>query len=148
MIPQPKDWRAHTLESFKEILAPSIKELGERKVIGLIGSQIAMAARIHDVEMRFNEDLLAIQVRRPIEQAPKLSNSLKELTAHEKKRLGQMLGWIFEGPEQGFCTNDNIREMKDELKDWCRDNGIPVFEAHDVKVKVVEPWSDNPGDYA
>lgn len=147
MKTEPKDWRAMTLASWRDILAPSIDKLGTEAVLGRIGSQVAMAAKFHDVEMRFNDELQALQVRRPMDRSPAIVNKLEELTPHEKGRLGYMLSWIFNGPEQGFCRNSDIEAMKAEIKAFCDNNLVPMFSLYEQQNKVVEPWGTNEGEY-
>lgn len=60
------------------------------------------------------------------EQASKLTHTLGSLTEEERNRLGWILMWCIDGPEQGFITRDGVNELLVELHRFMAKNGVSV----------------------
>lgn len=61
-----------------------------------------------------------------IPRASSLSSPIEGLTIAEKRRLGWLIMWAIDGPEQGFITNEGTKEVKRELHDFLEKNKIPA----------------------
>lgn len=53
-----------------------------------------------------------------------LINNIGELTPEEKLRLGWLIYWAIDGPEQGFFNNHGIALLRKELHEFLDKNGI------------------------
>lgn len=60
----------------------------------------------------------------PKPRAANIKNPIEKLTQAEKDRLAHLIMWVLDGPEQGFCTSDDVRAYKKELRLFLNDNNI------------------------
>lgn len=59
-------------------------------------------------------------------RADKIVNPIESLTPEEKERLGFLIMWALDGPEQGMCTKNGWFRCQLELHEFCRKNSIPA----------------------
>lgn len=59
-------------------------------------------------------------------RADKIVNDLANLTPEEKARLGWLIYWSLDGPEQGFITNAGVMSCQIELADYLRTQGVHI----------------------
>lgn len=61
-----------------------------------------------------------------ITRADKIVNDLGSLTPEEKARLGWLIYWSIDGPEQGFITHAGAMSCQIELADYLRTQGVHI----------------------
>lgn len=59
-------------------------------------------------------------------RADKIVSPIESLSPEEKERLGYLVMWAIDGPEQGFINNTETRKLQVELADFLNTNGVPT----------------------
>lgn len=82
------------------------------------------------VELRsLRDDMVAAEAaeKKPESlRSNKIVNDLANLTPEEKARLGWLIRWSMDGPEQGFLTNAGVMSCQIELADYLKTQGIHI----------------------
>lgn len=58
-------------------------------------------------------------------RADEIKNDLEHLTPAEKERLGFLIMWALDGPEQGFLTYNRWIDLLQELHGFFKKNDVP-----------------------
>jgi hypothetical protein len=59
-------------------------------------------------------------------RADQILNPIERLTPAEKERLGFLIMWALDGPEQGMLNYNQWIALRSELRHFLQDNGIPA----------------------